>query len=97
MEKIKIEDFIRQVQSELVLSETNRKRSHVSPLFKLNSFELEVNVTSEISQNGSIGLSVAILEGKGSVSKKNQKYHKIRLKFDLNNSESDLPGIFPNK
>lgn len=88
-----IGELIRQVQNELVESQSQREAEGKSAIFEVESLTIEVNFVVSASSTGKGGFDLKILTLGGEKMYKDEQVHKITLTLKSLQAEEDTWGL----
>ncbi len=98
MEGISFGDMVGAISRDLKKSQANREANKQSPLFKVDSLELEVNfaVAKDTTVDG--GIKFWVIQAGAGVASKQSTTHKAKLHLKLNRGGEDDPwGSLPGR
>ena len=96
-EKIMLKDIIRKVQTELILSQEEREKNGIDPLFEVENLEIELNFVAERSgeKNGNINLS--IISGELIKNYRTEQIQRIKISLKTVKKQKEIEEENPFK
>lgn len=102
--QLQIKDVIRKVQQELIDSQKERREQGMSPLFEVDSLEIEIHFVVQQQSEAKTGVSLAVVEVGADHNYNQEQIQKITLRLKkVENCGEDFQqpvwdnGVLPNE